>query len=453
MFLNTKPWGHQQAAYQFAMEQLLEGDGGAMMAMGMGTGKTLVTLMTMVGVEAKRVLITCPLRAVNVWKEQIEKHLNLPVNVLALDENEGSVSRRVKKAEEGWGAANGEVFIVIVNYQAAWRPAFKQWAYSKRWDMVVADESHKLKAHEGVASRCLADLGIGARYRLALTGTPMPHSPLDIFAQMRFVDESVFGSNYYRFRDKYAILGGYQDKQVVGYRNIEDLQDRMKKTTFRVGKEVLDLPAETHVIYRCQLGLEARKAYQELEYRFKAGVKDKTITASNALVKLLRLQQVAGGWLKADDGTEERIDSAKLFLLADILEDIGDEPVVVFGRFHSDLDAIKMAARSVDKNSLELSGRRNELAEWKNDGAQVLAVQPQSGSEAIELTKARYCIFYSLSFSLGEYDQAMSRVHRPGQTRPVEYIHLMADNTVDGVILKALNDRKDVVGAILEEVR
>src|SRR5215472_8599657 len=208
MFLNTKPWGHQQAAYQFAMEQLLEGDGGAMMAMGMGTGKTLVTLMTMVGVEAKRVLITCPLRAVNVWKEQIEKHLNLPVNVLALDENEGSVSRRVKKAEEGWGAANGEVFIVIVNYQAAWRPAFKQWAYSKRWDMVVADESHKLKAHEGVASRCLADLGIGARYRLALTGTPMPHSPLDIFAQMRFVDESVFGSNYYRFRDKYAILGG-----------------------------------------------------------------------------------------------------------------------------------------------------------------------------------------------------------------------------------------------------
>jgi SNF2 family DNA or RNA helicase len=227
----------------------------------------------------------------------------------------------------------------------------------------------------------------------------------------------------------------------------------MKKVVFMAGKEVLDLPAETQAVYRCQLGPRGLKVYRELEYRFKSGIQDKTITASNALVKALRLAQLSGGWLKADDGTEERIDTSKLDLLYDILQDIGTEPVVVFGRFHSDLDAIHAAAKRAGLPSAELSGRKNDLTLWKDGGSQVLAVQAQAGGEAIDLTRARYCIFYSLSFSLGEYDQARSRVHRPGQTQPVEYIHLQADNTIDQVIMKALENRADVVGSILEELK
>jgi SNF2 family DNA or RNA helicase len=166
------------------------------------------------------------------------------------------------------------------------------------------------------------------------------------------------------------------------------------------------------------------------------------------------LQQVAGGWVKTDDGQHHRVDSSKEKLLADTLEDIGPgEPVVVFCRFHADLDAVHDAAKSTAFPSLELSGRHDELKRWQDGGAQVLAVQISAGGVGVDLTRARYSIYYSLSFSLGEYDQALSRVHRPGQTRPVEHIHLSVRNTVDTKIMRALEKRAEVVEAILAEIK
>jgi SNF2 family DNA or RNA helicase len=151
---------------------------------------------------------------------------------------------------------------------------------------------------------------------------------------------------------------------------------------------------------------------------------------------------------------EHRIDDAKRKLLADTLEDMGkDEPVVVFCRYHLDLDAVHEACQAVGFESLELSGRRDELAGWQNGSGQVLAVQISAGGVGVDLTRARFSVFYSLSFSLGDYDQALARVHRPGQTRPVEYVHLVAKNTVDVKIMRALERRAEIVGAILAEIK
>ena len=189
------------------------------------------------------------------------------------------------------------------------------------------------------------------------------------------------------------------------------------------------------------------------------------VTAANAMVKLLRLQQVANGIAKTDDGVEQRIDNSKQKLLTDTLEDIGgDEPVVVFCRFHADLDAIHEGCQALQTGlteedrasghyqTLELSGRRDELKQWQDGVAQVLAVQLDSGGEGVDLTRARFSIFYSLSFSLGKYDQARSRTHRPGQTNPVEHIHLIARNTVDVKIMRALEKRAEIIESILAEI-
>jgi SNF2 family DNA or RNA helicase len=208
------------------------------------------------------------------------------------------------------------------------------------------------------------------------------------------------------------------------------------------------------VTYECELSPEALRVYLELEKDFVAEVRDGRVTAANAMVKLLRLQQVAGGWVKTDDGQYRRVDSAKQNLLADTFEDIGaGEPVVVFCRFHADLNAVHEAAKTAGFQSLELSGRRDELKRWQEGEAQVLAVQISAGGVGVDLTRARYSIYYSLSFSLGEYDQALSRVHRPGQTRPVEHIHLVARNTVDRKIMRALEKRAEVVEAVLAEIQ
>jgi SNF2 family DNA or RNA helicase len=453
--LKTKPWRHQIKAFDFTMQCLLRGWGAALLALEMGVGKTLVALMVMVALAAERILICCPLRVVPVWEREIERHLDLPLVVIALDNHTGSVANKKRLAEEKLklSEATGRPLIVIINYESIWRTPFLEWAEKRQWDLIIADESHRLKAPGGKASLAVKRLRPHGRARLALTGTPMPHSPLDVYAQFRFLDQTIFGASYAAFRQKYAVMGGFQRKQVTGFQCLDELETLMRTITYRVSKDVLDLPPQTHVTYQCELSAEGRRIYQDLEDEFIAEVRDGRITVSNAMVKLLRLQQVAGGWVKTDDGQHHRVDSAKEKLLADTLEDIGlDEPVVVFCRFHADLDAVHDAAKSAGFPSLELSGRRDDLKLWQNGAAQVLAVQISAGGVGIDLTRARYAIYYSLSFSLGEYDQALSRVHRPGQTRPVEHIHLVARNTVDSKIMRALEKRAEVVAAILAEI-
>ena len=453
--LLTRPWRHQTAAYKFCLDRFAAGARAILLAMGMGTGKTLVAIMLLLFLRARRVMIASPLRVVSVWISQLERHMGADAVVVALDEDTGTVEKKRELAEEKMRLAHarGVPFICIVNYDSAWRDPFAAWAEKVQWDLVLADEAHRIKAPGGKASMFFKRMRLRSIYRVAMTGTPMPHGPMDIYAVFRFLDVTIFGPSFSAFRQTYAVMGGYHNKQITGFQKLDQLERLMSRITFRVGKEVLDLPPETHVTYHCDLASEARRVYHDLEEDFVARVLDGTVTAANAMVKLLRLQQVSGGVVPTDDGVVHRIDNAKQKLFADTLEDIGsDEPVVVFCRFHADLDAIHEACEQNKCVSLELSGRRDELKRWQDGEGQVLAAQISAGGIGVDLTRARFSMYYSLSFSLGEYDQALSRVHRPGQTRPVEHIHLVARNTVDAKIMRALGKRAEVVQSILAEI-
>lgn len=454
--LLTRPWSHQRAAFRFCLDKFATGMRGILLALGMGLGKTLVLWMLILHLRARRVMVIAPLRVVQVWIGECERHVGVPVVIVALDEAAGSVARKMELAARKMRLAEtmGVPFVCVVNYDSVWREPFASWAEKIYWDVIAADEAHRAKAPGGKASLCLKRLRKVAAYRFALTGTPMPHGPLDVFAIFRFLDVSIFGPAFSPFRAKHAVMGGYQNKQVTGYQKLDELEAQMSRITFRVGSEVLDLPPATHVTYYCDLSREARRVYKDLDKDFVAEYLHGVITASNALVKLTRLQQVANGVVKDDHGIEHRIDHSKQKLLADTLEDIGnDEPVVVFCRFHLDMDAVHEACREHGYTSLELSGRRDELKQWQDGAAQVLAVQISAGGVGVNLTRARFCIYYSLSFSLGDYEQSEKRVHRPGQTRPVEYIHLVARNTVDVKIMRALEKRAEIVASILAEIR
>lgn len=456
--LKTAPWPHQKQGFKFSVDKFDAGFYGLLLAMGMGTGKTLVAFMIMLYLRAMTVMILAPLRVAHVWLTQIAAHVGIELIAVALDEEVGSVAKKQKLAEEKMRLARtlGIPFICVINYDSAWREPFASWAIEKAgvWDLVILDEAHRIKAPGGKASLFCKRLRPRARRRVALTGTPLPHGLVDAYGPVRFLDNAIFGSSFHGFRQNYTIMGGYQNKQIVGFRNLEDFERRLSKITFRVSKDVLSLPEQMHVVYYCELGPEAKRAYRDLEEDLVARVLDGTVTASNVLVKLLRLQQLTGGTLKLDDGTFRRVDYAKQKLAADTLEDIGpSEPVIIFCRFHADLDAIHEACEQNGFTSLELSGRRDELKRWQDGEAQVLAVQISAGGVGVDLTRARYTIYYSLSFSLGEYDQSLSRVHRPGQTRPVEHIHLVARGTVDQRIMRALEKRAEVVESILAEIK
>ena len=111
-----------------------------------------------------------------------------------------------------------------------------------------------------------------------------------------------------------------------------------------------------------------------------------------------------------------------------------------------------MAAKDVGRESLELSGRKRELEDWQNGKAPILAVQIQAGGSGIDLTRAAYCVYLSTGFSLGDYEQSLARVHRPGQDRTVFYYHLIAKDTVDVQVFHALRARKDAVEAVLADL-
>lgn len=414
-----------------------------------------MTVDLIVNMGFDNVLIVCPLRVIPIWPQQFAEHAGRPVHVAALDDRFRNIRARRQEAERQLGVAQtrGLPLVVVTNFDAVWRPPLGDWILARRWDLVVADEAHKLKQPGGKTSLFFARLRDRARYRLALSGTPLPHTVLDGYGLYRFLNPEIFGTSYLQFKKRYAIEGGFQGKQVVGYQRLEEFQEKFSSIAYRADKSVLDLPPAMHTTFTCELSPAARRVYEALERDLIAEVREKQISASNALVKLLRLQQIAGGWLRTDDGGQVRIDRAKQQLLADVLEDIDPaEGVAVFCRFRADLDVVHAVASGLGRRSLELSGRVNQLEAWQSGEAPILAAQIASGGTGVSLVRARYCVYYSLGFSLGEYEQSLARLHRPGQRHPVEYLHLLARNTVDERVMQALAKRADVVNTILAEI-
>ena len=456
------PWPHQLAAYAFAADPSRRG---VLLNMGMRTGKSRVVVDLVVKSRVvvdlvtkqgwRHVLIFCPKSVIPVWEEQFEKWGEGRARLDSYGGG-GAWAAKARDAQVMWDFGDkqlkGMPLVQVVNYAALLSPDFMKFARSHFWECIVYDEGHHLKSAGGRMSRAAASLAPYASKRIELSGTPLAHSPLDIYAQYRAIDSTVFGTSKARFDQRYFIKGGYMDHKIVGYQNQEEFQRKLGSIMFSYAAPPASDPPlhnEVPVI----LGEKARKVYDKLEKDFVAEVEGGTITAGNALVKLLRLAQLTGGALTLDGGDIEEIDDAKCEALEEILSGLPEEePVVVFARFRADLDRIDEACFRLKRPCWELSGQRSEVNTWKKHGG-VLAVQMQAGSEGIDLSNAAYVVYFSHGFSLAEYLQSEARVMGPDQKRHVVYDHLIVRDSVDVKVRKALRERRDVVEAIMEGLR
>lgn len=436
-------WRHQLEAFNFTRDL-----DSVMLNMEMGTGKTKVVIDALQNSGAKTIAVLCPTSVVNVWHSEILKH-GSPDFIWDVPRLKGSVRKRAEDAAKALASPSSNFTVIIVNYEAAWREPMATLLKDSNLDLVVFDEIHRIKAPGGRASRYCQQLAKTAKRKFGLTGTLMPGGPLDVYAQFRALNPDVFGTSFAKFRARYAVMGGYGGYEVVRYQNESELRDKIRFMTYEVGADVLDLPEAIHTYRECDLGKDAVRVYNKLEHDLYAEFEAGEITASNALVKLLRLRQITGGWLTTDDGEPQKIDTAKERLLAETLEDIGGEPTVIFCQFVKDLDTIHEQGQKLGLKVLELSGRVKQNDEFQAGEGDILAVQIQAGGVGIDLTRARYCIYYSVGFNLGEYLQSLARVHRPGQTRSVTYIHLLARGTVDQKVHNALERKQNVIEAVL----
>ncbi|MDQ5987788.1 MAG: hypothetical protein CSYNP_03534 [Syntrophus sp. SKADARSKE-3] len=466
------PWRHQLIAYNMAIQlfglrdpyglPLENFGGGALLALDMGCGKSRVTvdLISNHQRQLRKNLIVCPHSVVPVWTGSDTRPGQFDIHALHEDRkcmeivrlDSGSLEKKTQIAQQAFTRAEryGRQFICVINYESVWREPFASWALKLGWDLGAGDEIHRIKSPGGKASKFFDKLARKAKCRLGLSGTPLPHSPVDVYGQYRFLDPGIFGTSFGNFRSDYCVMGGFQGHQVLNFKNLDQLQAKMYLIAYRVmSDDVFDLPEFVDSYKEFDLSSHERKIYDEMDQEFCVQVKDDIITADNAMVKLLRLQQVTSGHI---DGIP--VGDSKKKILADTLEDLPiKEPVVVFARFTADLQAVREVCQEQGRSYAELSGESKELEIWQNGGADILGVQIQSGKEGVDFTRARYNIYFSLGYSLGDYNQSRKRSRRPGQNQSGFYIHLVASRSVDSKIIKALENKEEIVESVLRQYK
>jgi len=461
------PWTLRE--YQCGAVQFAHPRKGTMFLMGMRTGKTRTTCATLHSWDAKRVIVVLP-KAISdtVWREHVAEFL--PQHTY-LDLADGSpVKKRAAKllAESKYGTGR---LVAGVNYSAFWRPDFMAAIAALPQFDLVFDEVHKLKTHDGKASEAGFRIAMLADHVLGLTGTVFPNSPEDGFGAYRPIDLGVFGRSFTRFRSAFVevvmtklkkprpgkrgrIITHYPE--VVGYKNEQEMARRMDTCTWRVERSVLKLTPATHEVRHCVMPSKVMTQYKMIERGISLELASGTVNPANALVRALRLQQLTGGNLVDDDGVETTAHTAKRDEVIEWLGCIPNEPVVIFYKFVADKRAIFEASRTVYPNDpvSQISGQGNDLRAWNaGEGGNVIAVQVGAGQEGIDLSRAAYCGLYSTGFSLGDYDQALARIHGGEQTRPVGYYHFVVPGTIDEAVSRALRAKENVNKAVLAHIK
>lgn len=458
MPIKARPFEHQKRAFEFVMHRF-ENDSGAALLVEMGCGKSLISVAVAGALFNERrirnLLIVCPLSICGVWEEEFSKFADFDYNLKIL---KGSLEKKIETLYSLEGRA---LQIVVVNYESVWRieRQIKNW----HPDMIICDESHKIKSHNIAASKSIHKLGEKTMYRLILTGTAITNKAIDIFSQYKFLEPRIFGKSFYTFRNHYFNLVGYGNHTPVLKESMKDeLKNKIHSIAFVAKKsECLDLPETTEIIRKVELEPYAMNTYKHLVRDSFAELKNSEITVTNVLTKILRLSQLTGGFLGDDEGKKvHQISKAKLNALDDIIDDVtsSGKKLVIMARFIPEIAAIKKLL--IDKGlrfsiiTGEIKNRADEIAKFQNDTDVLVFIgQIATAGLGITLTAASTMVFYSLDYSMSNFEQAKARIHRTGQKENCTYIYLIASNTVDEKIMKALKNKVNLAKSLIDDYR
>ena len=409
-----------------------------------------------------RVLVVAPSSVCSVWPHDLAAFAAFPYEVRVLLGEKKQRLEALRSLTNYPDTAN-RLLIAVINYEATHREGIFEALEGYAAGLIICDESQRIKNPKAAQSKAVQMLGDRAAYRLILSGTPVQNSAIDLYSQYRFLDPGVFGANFYAFRNRYCQMGGYGGHEVVGCQHMDELTRKEHSIALRVTKaECLDLPGQTFVRRYVQLEPAARRLYTQIARASCADLENgEHVTASIVLTKLLRLMQLTGGFVQADGGDRPRpAGSAKLDALADILEDYVQEAgqkLVVFARFRPEIAAICQLLEQRGIRYGRIDGevpmdQRGTIVETfqKDPGVKVFVAQIQTAGLGITLHAASAAVFYSLDFNYANYAQALARIHRIGQDRPVTYIHLLAEHTVDEQVLDALERKEDLARTIVD---
>lgn len=433
----------------------------------MGCGKTLTAIAiagaAYKGGYIKKVLIIAPTSVVAVWPKELEEFADFPFTVQTLL---GDKRKRLRAISDLERYRYPKLKAAVINYESCWRDDIFEALQRYDADMIICDESQRIKTHDSKQSKAIHKLGDQARYKLILSGTPVQNNAIDIWSQYRFLDATVFGEQFWAFKNHYCQMGGFNNKQIVRYRDLDGLIAKEHSIAFRITKEeAIDLPEQTFEVRSIEMMPKERKLYDTLKRDSVADLESGgQISATTVLTRLLRLQQLTGGFLVKDDSDKpEMVSTAKLDALKDIIEDYvveAGKKLVVFARFIAEVEAIiKMADKILPKGKKAVSiygaikkeDRGGIVKQFQTDEDAVLFIgQIDTAGTGITLTAADTCVYYSKNYNYATYEQSLSRIHRIGQRNVCTYIDLVVQDSVDEKITKALRKKEDLATKIVD---
>jgi SNF2 family DNA or RNA helicase len=465
----TEPYAHQIKALEMSWDRPYFA---YFMEMGTGKSKVLIDNISMLYDNGKinGVLIVAPKGVVKNWYEgEIPTHLVDHIEYKSVLW-QSSITQTQQKNLDSLFETGEDLHILIMNVEAlSTKKGYdfaQKFLFSHR-AMMAVDESTTIKNPEAKRTKNICQLGLATKYNRILTGSPVTKSPLDLYKQCEFLSPGLLGhESYYTFRTRYAIMrtanfGGRSVQIVVGYRNLDELSEKLKAFSYRVLKdECLDLPKKTFMKRTVSLTPDQMKVYKEMSKLALASFNGKMMTTATVLTQLMRLQQITCGNFIADDGTMHELATNRLPELMDLLDEI-EGKVVIWANFQRDVHRIIEAINKeygpdsfVDYYGLTpQEDRQKNIKKFQDPNSKVkfFIGTTQTGGYGITLTAASTMIYYSNGYDLEKRQQSEARIDRIGQERPMTYIDIICENTVDTRIVKALRKKVNIATQIMGE--
>ena len=464
----TKPYKHQLTA----LEKSWNKDNFAYF-MEMGTGKTKVLIDNLAMLYDKGkvdgALIIAPKGVIGTWyNQELPTHLpNHIENVSVLWQP--NINKKQKEKLDTLFETGEDLHILIMNVEAF--STEKGTEFAKKFlrshkSLVAIDESTTIKNPKAKRTKNITDLSQLAKYRRIMTGSPVTKNPLDLYSQCEFLHPYLLDfTSYYAFRNRYAEMKtlhmhGRQIQIVSHFKNLGELSDTLKNFSYRVLKEdCLDLPDKIYIKRNISLTTEQQKVYESMKEKALAILNGKQVTSVSALTQLMRLHQITCGHFVADDGSVQEVKSNRLNELMDVLEEI-EGKAIIWAHYQHD---IKKIIKSIEKvhgpgSVVDYYGltaqehRQPNIKKFQEDDkCRFLVGTPQTGGYGITLTQANTVVYYSNGYDLEKRLQSEDRAHRIGQKKCVTYVDIMAEDTVDEKIVKALRKKINIASEVLGE--
>jgi SNF2 family DNA or RNA helicase len=447
--------------------------------MEMGTGKTAVALHTfrrlLEAGSVNDMLVVAPKGVVGNWVDrEIPTHLGLG-DRCAVHLWHSGAGKNERTARRFFMDPPGSLTgprILVVNVEALSSVAEARELCAaflrQRRALMVVDESTSVKSPSARRTKVVLALSDAAAFRRILTGSPVTRAPLDLYTQMRFLDWRILGhSNFYSFRARYAVLrdqaiGGRTVKLVVGYQRLAELADKIRPHATRILKEeCLDLPPKVYTRRALVLSDEQKRVYKGMRETAQAElVGGNWASATAAITQLMRLQQVAAGFITDETGGLHSLPHNRI---AALLETVAETEgrVVVWSHWRHCLREIEEAlareygrgAVRVIHGGIDQSEREQAITDFQNPESPLrfLVANPAVAGWGVTLTAASTVVYYTNSYDLEHRLQSEDRCHRIGQTRSVTYVDLVAEATVDERVIAALRAKIDIAAQIVRD--